>query len=205
MSDLLTTDEYRCIAKGLSLPEGAFIDGAFRPARSGATFETRNPATGELLANVAACGAEDVDFAVQKARDAFEDGHWSRLHPAERLDFGDDALGLRQIHVGDHDLRTLADELQDCGAADAAGAAGDDGDFAFQTHVKTFWEGGSDAGPDARRLRDCAVGTGDPGPHGIGELYSSLSDGVVSAALSIVTSVVLTASKFSSGMVPSSW
>lgn len=84
MSDLLTTEEYKAIARGLSFPTQAFIDGAFRPALSGKTFDTLNPATGEVLAKVAACGPEDVDFAVAKARDAFEDGRWSRLHPKER-------------------------------------------------------------------------------------------------------------------------
>lgn len=81
---LLTTEEYKAIAAGLSLPVQAFIGGSFRPAKSGKTFDTVNPATGEVLAKVAACGAEDVDFAVQKARDAFEDGRWSRLHPRDR-------------------------------------------------------------------------------------------------------------------------
>ena len=84
MTDLLTTEEYKAIAAGLTLPTQAFIDGAFRPALSGKTFETVNPATGAVLAQVAACGPEDVDFAVQKARDAFEDGRWSRLHPGAR-------------------------------------------------------------------------------------------------------------------------
>ena len=84
MSDLLTTGEYKAIAAGLSLPTQAFIDGGFRPAKSGNTFDTINPATGEVLAKVAACAAADVDFAVEKARDAFEDGRWSRLHPGER-------------------------------------------------------------------------------------------------------------------------
>ena len=84
MSDLLTTEEYKAIAAGLILPTQAFIDGSFRPAKSGKTFDTINPATGEVLAKVAACGAEDVDFAVEKARNAFEDGRWSRLHPGER-------------------------------------------------------------------------------------------------------------------------
>ena len=68
----------------MTFPTQAFIDGAFRPAKSGATFDTIDPATGKVLAKVAACGAEDVDFAVEKARDAFEDGRWSRLHPGER-------------------------------------------------------------------------------------------------------------------------
>ena len=81
---LLTTEEYKAIAATLTLPTQAFIDGSFRPAISGKTFTTTNPATGEVLAQIAACGPEDVDFAVAKARDAFEDGRWSRLHPKER-------------------------------------------------------------------------------------------------------------------------
>jgi gamma-glutamyl-gamma-aminobutyraldehyde dehydrogenase len=84
MTDLLTTEEYKAIAAGLHLPTQSFVDGSFRPARSGKTFDTIDPATGKVLAKVAACGAEDVDFAVEKARDAFEDGRWSRLHPGER-------------------------------------------------------------------------------------------------------------------------
>ena len=84
MSNLLTTEEYKAIASGLDLPTQAFIDGSFRAALSGDTFDTINPATGELLAKVSACGPKDVDFAVAKARDAFEDGRWSRLHPGER-------------------------------------------------------------------------------------------------------------------------
>jgi len=84
MGDLLTHDEYKAIAADLAFPTQAFIDGSFRPAISGNTFETINPATGTVLAKVAACGPEDVDFAVAKARDAFEDGRWSRLHPSAR-------------------------------------------------------------------------------------------------------------------------
>ena len=84
MTDLLTIQEYKAIAASLDLPQNAFIDGTFRPAIGGKTFTTVNPATGEALAEVAACGAEDVDLAVAKAREAFEDGRWSHLHPAER-------------------------------------------------------------------------------------------------------------------------
>jgi len=81
---LLKKDEYKAIAAGLDLPNAAFIDGGFRPAISGKTFETINPATGAKLADIAACDAADVDFAVSKARAAFEDGRWSRLHPRDR-------------------------------------------------------------------------------------------------------------------------
>jgi len=83
---LLTKDEYAALARDMEFPQAAFIDGAYRPAASGKTFETRNPATGEVLTRVTACGEKDVDFAVEKARDAFEDGRWSRLHPSERKD-----------------------------------------------------------------------------------------------------------------------
>lgn len=84
--DLLTRTEYAALAADIDFATSAFIDGGYRPAASGKTFETVNPATGDTLAKVAACGTEDVDFAVIKAREAFEDGRWSRLHPSERKD-----------------------------------------------------------------------------------------------------------------------
>ncbi len=83
---LLTKDEYESIAAHLDLPTGAFIDGGYRPAISGQVFETINPATGAVLTSIAACGAEDVDFAVEKAREAFDDGRWSKMHPSDRKD-----------------------------------------------------------------------------------------------------------------------
>ncbi len=84
--DLLTQEEYNSIANALDLPTNAFIDGGYRPAASGQTFASINPATGQELASIAACGAADVDLAVAKAREAFEDGRWSRMHPCERKD-----------------------------------------------------------------------------------------------------------------------
>lgn len=84
MSDLLSHEEYKAIAQSLTLPTTAFIDGKFQAARSGDSFATINPATGETLANIAACSADDVDFAVLKAREAFDDGRWSKQHPGTR-------------------------------------------------------------------------------------------------------------------------
>ncbi|MEL7346302.1 MAG: aldehyde dehydrogenase [Pseudomonadota bacterium] len=84
MTDLMTRDEYAALADGLDIPRTAFVDGAFRPAVSGATMTTRNPATGATIAEVAACGEQDVDFAVTSARQAFGGGSWSRMHPADR-------------------------------------------------------------------------------------------------------------------------
>lgn len=84
MPTLLTHKEYRAIAAELSLPVNAFINGKFTRARAGRTMETLNPATGAILGEVAACDASDVDLAVSKAREVFDNGSWSRMHPAER-------------------------------------------------------------------------------------------------------------------------
>jgi aldehyde dehydrogenase (NAD+) len=52
---------------------------------SGKTFETINPATGEVLANVAEADAADVDLAVKAARKAFHSkAPWRRMSAAER-------------------------------------------------------------------------------------------------------------------------
>jgi phenylacetaldehyde dehydrogenase len=60
------------------------INGRWVDAASGKTFATYNPATGEVLANVAAGDKEDIDRAVKAARAAFETGPWSKISPSER-------------------------------------------------------------------------------------------------------------------------
>ena len=83
MSDLLSREEYQAIADDINFPRTAFIDGKFR-AGNGPKMPTINPATGENICDISTCDKSDVDFAVQKAREVFEQGHWSKLHPAER-------------------------------------------------------------------------------------------------------------------------
>ncbi len=85
MSDLLTKAEYQAIADSINFPRAAFIDGKYR-AGKGAKLATVNPATGETICEIAACNAKDVDFAVEKARGAFDRGDWAKLHPSERKD-----------------------------------------------------------------------------------------------------------------------
>jgi aldehyde dehydrogenase (NAD+) len=79
------------IEKLLDAPH-PFLDGALKrmlisgrwvEAASGKTFESRDPATGELLAQVAEGDAEDIDRAVAAARRAF-DGPWRKVKPYER-------------------------------------------------------------------------------------------------------------------------
>lgn len=61
-----------------------FIDGQWRPALSGKTFETINPATEEVICEVAEGDKEDVDAAVKAARHALENGPWSRMDARDR-------------------------------------------------------------------------------------------------------------------------
>ena len=53
-----------------------FIDGRFVPSHSARRVQVINPATQEVLAEVADGGAEDVEVAVAAARRAFESGPW---------------------------------------------------------------------------------------------------------------------------------
>jgi len=61
-----------------------FIDGEWRPAATGESFATLDPATGETLGILPRSGADDIDAAVTAARRAFDDGRWSGLTPMER-------------------------------------------------------------------------------------------------------------------------
>ena len=54
------------------------------PSVSGKTFETINPATEEVIAQVAEGDAADVDLAVKAAREAFENGPWSKMDARDR-------------------------------------------------------------------------------------------------------------------------
>ena len=81
-SDLSIPSSIRRFVTGES--PAMLIDGAHVPAVSGETFETLNPATGELLARLPAADAPDVDRAVASARRAFEDGPWATMKPFDR-------------------------------------------------------------------------------------------------------------------------
>ncbi|MCR2812713.1 aldehyde dehydrogenase [Microbacterium sp. zg.Y1090] len=79
-----THAEWSALAETVPFRTQAFIDGVFVDAADGGTFDTVNPATGQVLARVARCRAADVDRAVVSARRAFDDGAWSQASPAER-------------------------------------------------------------------------------------------------------------------------
>src|SRR5438552_377210 len=75
------------------------IDGKWVEAASGKTFETPNPATGEVLARVAEGGAEDVERAVRAARRAFDEGRWPHVPPPERERFLLKVADLIETHA----------------------------------------------------------------------------------------------------------
>src|ERR1700735_4993505 len=72
------------VSKFVAQTRKMLINGKWVEAASGKTFATFNPATGEVLANVAEGDREDINRAVSAARAAFETGPWSRMAPAER-------------------------------------------------------------------------------------------------------------------------
>ena len=53
-------------------------------AASGETFDSVSPTTNEPVGRMAMAGLADVDRAVAAAREAFDEGPWSRMTPLKR-------------------------------------------------------------------------------------------------------------------------
>ena len=84
-----------------------FIGGETTEPSSGEYYETLDPATEEVIAEVPAASAEDVDRAVEAAEEAFEE--WREKRPGER------AQVLRDISAA---LKEHAEELAEIGTLD---------------------------------------------------------------------------------------
>ena len=122
-----TQEEWSDRAAELEPESRAFIAGEHVDAASGKTFASINPATGDVLAEVAAGDEQDVDRAVGAARSAFEGGSWSEAAPADRKRV---LLRLAEL-IGEHaDELALLDSLdmgkpvEDAATLDVPGAAG---------------------------------------------------------------------------------
>jgi aldehyde dehydrogenase (NAD+) len=61
-----------------------FINGKFVNSVSGKTFDIHNPADESIIAKVQEADAADVEIAVKAAREAFDNGPWSRMAAFER-------------------------------------------------------------------------------------------------------------------------
>ena len=70
--------------QSLNLEGRAFIDGEYRWAASGETFDSISPVDGRFLAKLASTDEADADAAVLAARRAFESGTWRLQAPAAR-------------------------------------------------------------------------------------------------------------------------
>ncbi len=68
----------------MSRPKKLLVGGEWIDSISGMTFPTYDPATDEVITQVAEGVEEDIDQAVKAARKAFEDGPWPRMTPSER-------------------------------------------------------------------------------------------------------------------------
>jgi 4-(gamma-glutamylamino)butanal dehydrogenase len=107
----------------------AYIGGEFVDAYDGATFDSLNPATGQILTQVVACGPADVDRAVHSARAAFDDGAWSRSAPGERKRV---MLALADL------IESHADELATLESLDAGKPITDCRDFDLPDVLNTL-------------------------------------------------------------------
>src|SRR5438874_2294470 len=87
-----------------------FINGGWRDASGGRTIEVVNPATEEVIAEVASAEQADVDAAVAAARAAL-DGPWAKLSARERgrlvwkigeklMEKADEIARLETLHNG---------------------------------------------------------------------------------------------------------
>ena len=65
-------------------PESLYIDGTWHPVSGSQRLRPVNPATEEVVAEVAAAGPVDVELAVSAARRAFDSGPWPRMAAGER-------------------------------------------------------------------------------------------------------------------------
>jgi aldehyde dehydrogenase (NAD+) len=84
------------------------IDGKWRDSQSGKTFGTYNPATEELIADVAEGDAADIDLAVKAARKAFDSGPWRKMDARDRGIVMNKLADLIEKHIDElAELETL--------------------------------------------------------------------------------------------------
>jgi aldehyde dehydrogenase (NAD+) len=79
-----TTERARTIKAPKVKDQPLFIGGKWLDSVAGKTFPTLNPATGEVICQVAEGDKDDIELAVKAARKAFESGPWSKMNASER-------------------------------------------------------------------------------------------------------------------------
>jgi len=84
MSTATATRKEKTIKPPRVKDQPLLIGGKWVDSISGKTFSTLNPATGEVICQVAEGDKADVDLAVKAARKAFESGPWSKMNASDR-------------------------------------------------------------------------------------------------------------------------
>ncbi|QYJ78053.1 aldehyde dehydrogenase [Shewanella acanthi] len=84
MSTPKTRSDWEAMQASLSINGKAFINGSYKDAESGATFDCVSPIDGRVLAQIASCDVADANIAVANAREVFESGVWSKAAPVKR-------------------------------------------------------------------------------------------------------------------------
>ncbi len=88
-----------------------YIDGEFQASKAGGTFQTLDPTTNAVLAEVADGQAADIDAAVIAARRAFDDGGWARAKAEDRAD----ALRRIAARIRERSPELVEAEVRDIG------------------------------------------------------------------------------------------
>jgi len=108
MSQAVTVPEFAdlspAVRRFISRTQKLYVDGRWVEAASGKTFDTIDPATEEVICEVAEADREDVDRAAKAAHKAFYEGEWSRITPAAR-----EALLLRWADLVEANSGMLAE------------------------------------------------------------------------------------------------
>lgn len=86
-----------------------FIDGKFVEAVDGQRFNTLNPATGKVIAEMVRGNEKDIDLAVKAARRAYKSGVWSRMSPRGRMDVMYRIAQLMEAHAEEFALLDCLD------------------------------------------------------------------------------------------------
>ncbi|UOR01094.1 aldehyde dehydrogenase family protein [Leucobacter allii] len=119
-------DEWKAAAAAMEFDGRPVIGGVRVAARSGETIAKTNPATGEVISQIHACGQEDVDAAVAAARAAYEAGEWSRAGAGFRRERLLAFAGLIEEHADElalFDSLDMGKPVREAAAIDAPGSA----------------------------------------------------------------------------------
>ncbi len=124
---MLDQNKINALSDTAIAPRGLLIDGQIKPSQSEQTLDVLSPIDGSHLTTIAAATKNDADLAVTAARQAFDDGRWRNMPPAERkkilLKWADlieaEALELAVLGVRDNGTEISMAFKAECGSAAA--------------------------------------------------------------------------------------